>query len=184
METPRVMRGLLCSALGKCLLQKELQKWENIGNKRTTTNYSFMYKVALPEIKSLTDECKTPSLEHAGLAWQGRVGERSPWEPQGHAEFWNSPNPIWSPHRLSPLSPKAFPATAGLQYDDVTVSYVECGVLSQTQQKTEMPCSAMGVVVGFLPTPPSHQPRETLACLVASDLRLSRRFLSCSLSRP
>lgn len=68
METPRVMRGLLCSALGKCLLQKELQKWENIGNKRTTTNYSFMYKVALPEIKSLTDECKTPSLEHAGLA--------------------------------------------------------------------------------------------------------------------
>lgn len=46
METPRVMRGLLCSALGKCLLQKELQKWENIGNKRTTTNYSFMYKVA------------------------------------------------------------------------------------------------------------------------------------------
>lgn len=81
---------------------------ENRGNKRTNTNYSFMYKVALPESKSLTDECRTPSLEHTGLAWQGRAGEGSPWESQGHAEFWDAPNPTGHPTSCRHHLPRLF----------------------------------------------------------------------------
>lgn len=61
METPKVGRGFLCSVLGEglCYRRGNLQNGKSRGgNKKTTTKYSFTYKVALPESKSLTDECK------------------------------------------------------------------------------------------------------------------------------
>ena len=41
---------------------------------KTTTEHSFTYKVALPESKSLTIECKRSGLENAGLARKERWG--------------------------------------------------------------------------------------------------------------
>lgn len=61
---------------------------------KTTTNYTFTYKVALPESKSLSDECKRPTMENAGLACKEEWEKDPLGNPMGHAEFWDSPGPI------------------------------------------------------------------------------------------
>ena len=115
-----------------------------------------LHKVALPESKSLIDECKRPGAENAGLSWKGREREGScnMMMSGSHPECGVLP---WTRHEHKIPFPRGAPAAP--------------------------PYQGVGWV-GFSPTLSSHQPREPLTCQMASDPGLSRSLLFCSLSKP
>lgn len=145
---------------------------------QSTAKCDLERKVALPEGRRLTDDRARPSVGNAGLPGKGSVREGSPWGPRGCAEFWDSPCPIRSPHRLSPPSPKAFPLQC-----DVSQCHVfhvgSCPELSErpSPQALGSTCSEG---CGELLASSSQSPAE--GAPRRPGLSLSRRLLPCSLS--
>ena len=130
---------------------------------RTATKRSFTSKGALLESTSLTHGCKRPHLENAGLL-EVKGGKRILLGSLWALRVQGVPSPIRSPHRLSrPFSqgPPGHCQPAVRCYGNVTSSV---GEHAPHSAKDKIPCPlgalAVGLCVGFLPTPSRHQPRE------------------------
>lgn len=103
-----------CAGQQPCCRRGSLLNGQNrVEMSKTATKNGFTHKGAVPGSKRLTDECKRPHLETAGLAWK-QEWEKDPLGFSVGILSSGSPQPHQVTPRLSPQFPGVLLVPASL----------------------------------------------------------------------